>query len=353
MVYEFDNVKDAIINPKDMVLKVEGIPKVAIACFSKSLFEKILLGVKNKQIAKLSNTNGEKKIYQIEYCGIKAVLFMIGVGAPAAVSELEDIHAMGVEKFIVFGNCGVLDKNIDDCSVIIPNEAIRDEGTSYHYMLKSDTIKLNKKYVDDFKEILHDYGYSYTECMTWTTDAFYRETREKMKKMLLLGAKTVEMEASALQAVADFRGFDLFIYFHGGGLTNCSHKNYDPTGLAFEKINMAFASVEYRLYPNAKFPDFIEDAAKSVKWLKDNISNYGKCNRIFVGGSSAGGYLSMMLCFDKKYLNAVGLEPTDIDGYIHDAGQPTTHFNVLKEYGLDHRRIIVDEKSPMYFVGTE
>ncbi len=147
--------------------------------------------------------------------------------------------------------------------------------------------------------------------------------------------------------------FDLFIYFHGGGLSACSHKNYEPTGLAFEKINMAFASVEYRLYPNAKFPDFIEDAAKSVKWLKDNISNYGKCNRIFVGGSSAGGYLSMMLCFDKKYLNAVGLEPTDIDGYIHDAGQPTTHFNVLKEYGLDHRRIIVDEKSPMYYVGTE
>ena len=147
--------------------------------------------------------------------------------------------------------------------------------------------------------------------------------------------------------------FDLFIYFHGGGLSACSHKNYEPTGLAFEKINMAFASVEYRLYPNAKFPDFIEDAAKSVKWLKDNIANYGKCNRIFVGGSSAGGYLSMMLCFDKKYLNAVGLEPTDIDGYIHDAGQPTTHFNVLKEYGLDHRRIIVDEKSPMYYVGTE
>ena len=147
--------------------------------------------------------------------------------------------------------------------------------------------------------------------------------------------------------------FDLFIYFHGGGLSACSHKNYEPTGLAFEKINMAFASVEYRLYPNAKFPDFIEDAAKSVKWLKDNISTYGKCNRIFVGGSSAGGYLSMMLCFDKKYLNAVGLNSTDITGYIHDSGQPTTHFNVLKEYGYDYRRVIVDEKSPMYFVGME
>lgn len=147
--------------------------------------------------------------------------------------------------------------------------------------------------------------------------------------------------------------FDLFIYFHGGGLTSCSHKGYDKHAIYFVDKNIAFASVEYRLYPNAKFPDFIEDAAKSVKWLKNNISAYGKCNKILVGGSSAGGYLSMMLCFDKKYLNAVGLEPTDIDGYIHDAGQPTTHFNVLKEYGYDIRRLIVDEKSPMYYVGTE
>ena len=61
----------------------------------------------------------------------------------------------------------------------------------------------------------------------------------------------------------------------------------------------------------------------------------------------------MMLCFDKRYLNAVGLEPTDIDAYIHDAGQPTSHFNVLKELGKDSKRVIVDETAPMYFVGLE
>lgn len=60
----------------------------------------------------------------------------------------------------------------------------------------------------------------------------------------------------------------------------------------------------------------------------------------------------MMLCFDNRFLRAVGIEPTDIDGYIHDAGQPTSHFNVLNELGKDRRRIIVDETAPMYFVGT-
>ena len=147
-------------------------------------------------------------------------------------------------------------------------------------------------------------------------------------------------------------GFDLFVYFHGGGLTGGSRKKIEPMAEGLAKINVATASVEYRMYPHAKFPDFIEDGACAVRWLKDHISEWGRCNRIFVGGSSAGGYISMMLCFDDSYFKAVGLVPTDIDAYIHDAGQPTSHFNVLKELGKDSRRLIVDETAPMYFVGT-
>ena len=60
----------------------------------------------------------------------------------------------------------------------------------------------------------------------------------------------------------------------------------------------------------------------------------------------------MMLCCDGRFLENVGVNPKDIDGYIHDAGQPTAHFNVLNEQGKDGRRLIVDETAPMYFVGT-
>ncbi|MBE6688256.1 MAG: alpha/beta hydrolase [Ruminococcaceae bacterium] len=147
--------------------------------------------------------------------------------------------------------------------------------------------------------------------------------------------------------------FDLFVYFHGGGLSGGNKKNTEVFAKTLAKNSIATASVEYRMYPTAKFPDFIEDAACSVRWLKDNIGAYGKLNRIFVGGSSAGGYISMMLCFDGRYFEKVGVKPTDIDAYIHDAGQPTSHFNVLKEMGKDSRRVIVDETAPMFFVGTE
>ena len=216
MLYKFNEEVDAVINPCNMIQKIDNISDVAIACFSKKLFDKIVEGTKCVEIARLNNTNGDNIIYEIEYKNKRFVLFMMSVGAPAAVNDLEDVHAMGVNKFIIFGNCGVLDKTIEDCAVIIPNEAIRDEGTSYHYLDATDTIKVNNKYVDEFKEILDEFGYSYIEGMTWTNEAFYRETRRKLESRIAMGAKCVEMECSALQAVADFRGFDLFMFFYAG-----------------------------------------------------------------------------------------------------------------------------------------
>ena len=83
------------------------------------------------------------------------------------------------------------------------------------------------------------------------------------------------------------------------------------------------------------------------------MPEYGGSDKIFVGGSSAGGYLSMMLCFDKKYLGLHRLNVNQLAGFVHDAGQPTAHFNVLKERGIDSRRVIVDETAPLYYIGTE
>ena len=144
-----------------------------------------------------------------------------------------------------------------------------------------------------------------------------------------------------------------FVYFHGGGL-----KNGDKgVALAFAPYlterGIAVVSANYRMYPNAKFPDFLEDAAEAVAWVFNDKQFLGETKNIFVGGSSAGGYISMMLMFDKHYLAKHGIKPTDISGFIHDSGQPTSHFNVLSERGIDSRRVIIDETAPLYFIGTE
>lgn len=146
--------------------------------------------------------------------------------------------------------------------------------------------------------------------------------------------------------------FDVFLYLHGGGLEG-GDKNGDT--VLYEYLashGIAAATADYRMYPSAHYPDFIEDAAAAAAWLKTNIHLYGNCRRIFIGGSSAGGYLSMMLCFDERWLSAHGLTPCDFAGFVHDAGQPTAHFNVLRERGIDSRRIIADESAPVYHIGT-
>ena len=115
---------------------------------------------------------------------------------------------------------------------------------------------------------------------------------------------------------------------------------------------IALASVNYRMYPTARYPDFVEDAAHAVAWVSRNIGAYGRYQRIVVGGSSAGGYLSMMLCFDPRWYATCGEFPVPVTAYVHDAGQPTCHYNVLRERGIDPGRVIVDDSAPLYHVGT-
>jgi len=155
--------------------------------------------------------------------------------------------------------------------------------------------------------------------------------------------------------IPDCDSFKTFVYFHGGGLKNGdkASKSMKILSESLAKRGIAVANVNYRMYPDAKYPEFICDCAESVSWVMKNIEKYGKSEGIFVGGSSAGGYLSMMLCFDKRWLGEYGILPTDISGYIHDAGQPTAHFTVLKYRGIDPKRVIVDDTAPLYHIGCD
>ena len=183
----------------------------------------------------------------MKYKDSEILLFMAGVSAPHIAGDLEEIAYHGVDTFIIFGNCGVLDESIEDCGIIIPNRALRDEGTSFHYMAPSRDVLLNKNYVKEFKEVLNEFGFDYVEGATWTTDAFYRETRDKVNKRRAEGAITVEMEASALQAVCDFRGCELFIFFYAGD--NLAGEKWDERSLSGdikldEKSRIAYLALE-------------------------------------------------------------------------------------------------------------
>lgn len=142
---------------------------------------------------------------------------------------------------------------------------------------------------------------------------------------------------------------DLFIFFHGGGLENGRKENC----LLFDRLAVggkAIISANYRMYPNAAFPDFLEDAAMVVNWAKKHMKEYQKINKLFVGGSSAGAWMTAMLAFDPTYLAKYDIATTDVTGYIINSAQTTTHFNVLRERGLNTKRIMVDDAAPVYFL---
>ena len=139
------------------------------------------------------------------------------------------------------------------------------------------------------------------------------------------------------------------LYLHGGGLEKGTHELKEGAYALIEQ-GYAIVSAQYRMYPQAHFPDYIEDSADAAAWMCAHLKEYIQCERLFIGGSSAGAYLSMMLFLDEYYLAERGLDAHAFEGYLFNAGQPTTHFNVLRERGLDERLIRVDEAAPIYFL---
>lgn len=227
---EFDKTKISKINPSDVEKTIPDFPSIGITCFSKDLIDRYVKIFNGEKIAHVTNTNGEIPIFKINYNDIDIALFMSAVGAPACVVEYEEITALGLEKLIMFGTCGALDNSIKDLAIVIPTSAVRDEGTSYHYMISTPEIEVNKKYKDEFLEILNDNNISFIEGKVWTTDALYRETKNKISKRKNAGCICVDMECSAINAVANFRDKELFQFFYAAD--NLDSTNWDIRSLS-------------------------------------------------------------------------------------------------------------------------
>ena len=189
------------------------IPHIAVGVFSEYLLNDI---VKKFECDKIGELTKKRPVYIINYKDIKITLFMAGISGPWISNDIEDLNVNGVDTFIIFGNCGVLDKTIEDCSIIIPNRAYRDEGTSYHYLPDSEYINLDNKYTNFFKNILKECNFNYQEGATWTTDAFYRETREKIELFKNKGAICVEMEGASIAAVCKYKKLHYFTFYYAG-----------------------------------------------------------------------------------------------------------------------------------------
>lgn len=248
---EFDPSKEAVLNPWNTVQKPAVFPKVGVSCFSSLTFERMRQELGGGRIVGESRmANMVIPVYQVEYRGQELGLFMMDVGAPGCVALLEDVFEMGLEKLVLFGTCGVLDAGIEDCSVIIPDRAVRDEGTSYHYAPPSEEIDVNPRYIEEFMGILQEHNCHYTVGKVWTTDAPYRETKEKVKRRKESGCICVDMECSAVAALAGLREKEIFQFFYAAD--NLDGEEWDCHSLSnhsnlLEKDRIATLALELAL----------------------------------------------------------------------------------------------------------
>ena len=145
-------------------------------------------------------------------------------------------------------------------------------------------------------------------------------------------------------------GFPTLVWFHGGGLTGGSRGA--PEGLATRGI--AVAAAGYRLSPTVACPVYIEDAAAATAWVLEHIGEYGgDPAKVFIGGYSAGAYLSTMVVMDPAYLARHGRKPMDLAGLCPVSGQMTTHFTVLGERKLPKEVPVVDAFAPVAHARAE
>ena len=214
-ILEFDNEKTAFIEPSEVIKNINA-PKSCVITYFKDVIAKKLEEGKLEQISTIRSATIDIPVYKTDVNGEPVCLVLGYLGSAGAAGQLEILIASGCSKFIVCGSAGVLQKDIAVGHLIVPYSAVRDEGASYHYIEPSREIECSPQTVKVIEQVLENYHIPYIKAKTWTTDAFYRETKGKIALRLSEGCVTVEMEAAAFFAVSKFRGVKLGQILYGG-----------------------------------------------------------------------------------------------------------------------------------------
>jgi len=214
-ILEFDPEPEGILEPGRLIKPMDA-PEHCVVCFFAEVIRELVETVQARQIAASRSEMGTHPLYELEFNGQRLALFHPGVGASLAAGLLEEMIPRGCRKFIACGGCGVLDPEIAVGHLIVPVAAVRDEGTSYHYLPPGREVSASPVGVAAIEKVLKKYQVEYLLSKTWTTDGLYRETPGRAGLRKAEGCLAVEMEAAAFFAVAQFREVEFAQILYGG-----------------------------------------------------------------------------------------------------------------------------------------
>lgn len=185
------------------------VPEQIILCYSPVLMDYV---TENYSVSSYKISLGDLLIFS-ETSDSVGLMGNFGFGAPVTVTLSEVLIAMGVKRIINIGVAGTLQKHIDIGDIVVCDKAIRDEGTSYHYLPPDIYAYPHSELTKRITETLDNIGTEYFTGPSWTTDAPYRETVAEVSKYQEEGVLTVEMEASAVFALGEHRNVEVGAIF--------------------------------------------------------------------------------------------------------------------------------------------
>lgn len=235
-LFEFDPSPVAIIDPTRYP-QMLGFPRHAVMCWFGNIVRDRTVDV--EPIHQVEFEHGDHPICVIEHRGMPVALVSPGVGAPAAVTSLEVVIALGASQIIGCGGAGVVKPGFDLGHVIVPTGAVRDEGTSYHYAPHDAEVAPHPRALAAIDDVLTEAGVPHDHGLVWTTDAIFRETQAKVAHRREQGCLAVEMEVAAMFACAAFRGATYAQLLYAGDDVSAAewdHRNWNTDASARDRL---------------------------------------------------------------------------------------------------------------------
>lgn len=205
---EKDFESEGVIEPARVVPDVD-MPECAVLCFFGEVVAELADRADARRLTVLRSEAGANPVWEIEVSGRRLAVVQPGVGAPLAAAFLDQVIAMGARRLVACGGAGALVPELVLGHAVVVGSAVRDEGTSHHYVPASRVVDAEAHAVATIAGPLEAAGLPHLVGRAWTTDAIYRETRADIARRVAEGCVVVDMEASALLAVAQYRGVTL------------------------------------------------------------------------------------------------------------------------------------------------
>ncbi|WP_193608408.1 nucleoside phosphorylase [Nocardioides lijunqiniae] len=205
---EHDPAPRAFIEPSSHVVR-RDVPEACVVTFFGDVVDRLVARRGARVMVENRWEDGPHPLLGLEHDGQRLAVLRCGVGAPLAAGLLEEVIATGCRYFVVCGGAGSLHRDLTLGHLVVVSAALRDEGTSFHYLPPARWVEADPDARRTLEAVLESRSVPFVSGPTWTTDAPYRETAGKVAARRDEGCLTVEMEASALAAVARFRGVSL------------------------------------------------------------------------------------------------------------------------------------------------